>query len=101
MDETEPPMFLLLLSLGCTYTVRSLTQVSPGGGVGEFYALVRTEHWEAGVLADVDATLIRCVAAEGPVRATTCQNVLTGDEAIRAADREVPLTFGPTKKESK
>lgn len=83
----------LPLLFACAYTVRSLTDVSPGGGPGEFYALVRTEYWQGGALADVDATVIRCTVEEGMTKRTTCQAVLTGDEALTATDREVPITF--------
>jgi hypothetical protein len=100
---TEVHVFLALL-LGCaTHTVRTLAQVSPGGGSGEFYALVREETWNgAGALLSVDGLLIRCVTQDMTMdRSTSCQQVLTDEEAFRAADRQVPITFGPAKEVAK
>jgi hypothetical protein len=100
---TEVLVFLALI-LGCaTHTVRTLAHVSPGGGSGEFYALVREETWNsAGALLSVDGLLIRCVTQDMTVdRSTSCQQVLTDEEAFRAADRQVPITFGPAKEVAK
>ena len=91
--------FLMFLACATAHSISSLSAVMPGGSPSEFYAVVRTEHWsELGELTAVDEVLIRCVAAETEMtRETTCRPVLTGDEAIRAAGRAVPTTFGPFK----
>ena len=85
---------LLLFFAGCAYTVNTLAQVSPGGDGHEFYALVRTDYFGSpGHLRASEATLIRCVDKADP-RATTCEPVLTSEQAFRVVDANKPITFG-------
>ena len=87
-------LFLFLLLTGCAYTVNTLAQVSPGGDGHEFYALVRTDYFGSpGHLRASEATLIRCVDKADP-RATTCEPVLTSEQAFRVVDANKPITFG-------
>ena len=86
----------LLFLIGCAYTVRTLSQVSPGGAEAEFYAVVRDDYFD-GVSRyprGSDAVLIRCAIAETEAaHVATCQRVLTDEQAFSVADKDTPTTF--------
>ena len=86
---------LFLFFAGCAYTVQTLAQVSPGGGAGEFYAIVRTDYYsDVQRLESSDATLIRCLDTETDATAeTTCSPVLTSDDAFRVVRANKAVTF--------
>ncbi len=88
---------MLLLLFGCVYTIQTtLTDITAGGSAREVYATVRVECVPpSGNERLLYATLIRCTTdtMNAPSRSTSCQPVLTFDEAMQASIRSAPTTF--------
>lgn len=82
--------------LGCAYTVRTMSQVSPGGAEAEFYAVVQAEYFDGigRYPRGRDTMVIRCAIADtASAHETTCQRVLTDEQAFSVVERDVPTTF--------
>lgn len=89
----------LFLMLACATTstyVRSVEQVSPGGGPREFYVVVKKTTYPpySTVPSDIDSIILRCQSVErSEAWETTCLPVLYGDNAIKASQKPGPSTF--------